>query len=62
MFDAAHPAHLLAAAGAAGPAMDEHRQGEPWPVDSFALGAVEDHHPAVISAGAEDELPAASGE
>ena len=56
MLDAADAAHLLAAAGAAGAAVDQHRQRRAVAGRFGGVGAVEDQHPAVIGGGALDEL------
>ena len=56
MLDAAHAAHLLAAAGAAGAAVDEDGQRRAVAGRFGGVGAVDDQHPAVIGAGAEHEV------
>ena len=56
MLDAAHAAHLLAAAGAAGAAVDQDRQRRAVAGRFGGVGAVDDQHPAVIGGGALDEL------
>ena len=56
MLDAADAAHLLAAAGAAGAAVDQHRQRRAVAGRFGGVGAVDHQHPAVIGGGALDEL------
>ena len=56
MLDAADAAHLLAAAGAAGAAMDEDGEGRAVAGRFGGVGAVDDQHPAVIGGGALHEI------
>ena len=56
MLDAADAAHLLASAGAAGAAVDEHRQRRAVAGRFGGIVAVQDQHPAVISGRALDEV------
>ena len=56
MLDAAHAAHLLAAAGAAGAAVDQDRERRAVAGRFGGVGAVDDQHPAVIGGGAADEI------
>jgi hypothetical protein len=55
MRDSAHAAHFLAAAGAAGAAMDEDREWRAVARRFLCRRAIHDHHPAVIGAGPENE-------
>ena len=56
MLDPADAAHLLAAAGAARTAVDQHRQRRSVAGRFGGIGAVDDQHPPVKSGGPLDEV------
>ena len=61
MLDAANAAHLLASAGAARPAVDQHRQRRAVAGRFRGIVAVQDQHSAVIGGRALDELAGGIG-